>query len=344
MIFLPPDGAPVIPDDDGAGSLPAEVRRSRSETENEAARQRRRSSVDELLSGSAIEYDTWASRKAAVSLTSMRGLSEATLGADELNAAVAPDGHLRRLRHVLAPDEAFGAIFVWEAVFANVRDLELAAWMKVAEEEGLALPDMDDVVRAEGMAAEAAVTRCFMWTADWAEIKRLVFRKAEVYDEMQKDWVFEVRDGVGEWLGKLKRYGIKSVLCAPRGMGRVLEIVEGVGLGEYFKTAADLVTIEDEYESLEQMYLTASIKLDRPPGKCVVFTDRPEGITAGREVSARVIALIGPYAAYEVKGADTAVKNFESLVVYSVRSLFAQEGLGFMDPETELEVVEEVER
>jgi 5-amino-6-(5-phospho-D-ribitylamino)uracil phosphatase len=295
-------------------------------------------SVDRVLDGAEYEYETWASRNRIRSLSTVRGRSEGTIGPEELNGAGRVDSHLARLRYVLKPDEAFGAIFTWDTVMRNARELELAAWVRVAEEEGLQMPDMEDVIRAEMMAPEAAVTRCFFWNADWGEVKRLVFRKSEIYEEMQAGWVYTLTDGVVEWLAALKRYGVKSVLCAPRGLKLVLETMRQVGLGDVFTTAADVVTIDDEYESLEQMYLMASIKLERPPDKCVVFTDKPEGITAGREVSARVIALIGAHPAYEIKSADKTIPSFEGMVVYHVRSLFSQQGLELMDPETELEV------
>lgn len=345
-VFLPPGGAPVLPDDaddeadtstadglsDGDWPRPEEGAAALAKPAGDM------SSVDRVLGDSSPEYDTWVSRNRVRSLSAVRGRSEATVGADELNAADGPGAHLSRLRHVLAPDEAFGAIFTWDVVMRNARDLELAAWRQVADEEALEPPDMQDVLRAETMAAEAAVTRCFFWTDDWGEIKRLVFRKGEVYEALQAGWVYELSAGVGEWLDTLKRYGIKSVLCAPRSLARVLETVKQVGLEQYFTTAADLVTVEEEYESLEQMFLMASIKLERPPGKCVVFTDKPEAITAGREVSSRVVALIGAHPAYEIKSADKTIASFEDLVVYHVRSLFAQQGAEMMDPETELEV------
>jgi beta-phosphoglucomutase-like phosphatase (HAD superfamily) len=98
------------------------------------------------------------------------------------------------------------------------------------------------------------------------------------------------------------------------------------------------VTAGAECDSVEQMFLTAAVKLERPPAKCVIFTDKPSGITAGREVSARVVALIGAHPAYEIKSADKVFSSYEDLVLYNIRSLFSQEGSELGDPETELEV------
>ncbi|KAK9282622.1 hypothetical protein L1049_010841 [Liquidambar formosana] len=41
-----------------------------------------------------------------------------------------------------------------------------------------------------------------------------------------------------------------------------------------------IVTKEDGMESLAHRFLSAAVKLDRKPSKCVVFEDDPRGITA----------------------------------------------------------------
>lgn len=257
------------------------------------------------------------------------------LGSEELNESLRP-GHLDRHRYVLKPDEAFGAIFSWDVVLANSRELELKAWCALASEENLPPPDMDDILRSESMAPESAIQRVFYWTDDWGEIKRLLFRKGELYSTFQQEWAYTLSEGLDEWLAALDKHGIKSALCAPRPRQYVENVVDQVGLSHVFPNGL-LVTADDEFDSLEQMYLIAAIKLERPPSKCVVFTDRPAGITAGREVSSKVVALVGAHPAYEVKTADSTIANFSDLVVYNVRSLFAEEGMERMDPETELE-------
>ncbi len=295
----------------------------------------REDSIDRLLDRE-VTPDTWIARNERRSLTSFRGRSQWSVGATELNESLAP-GHLERHRHVLAPDEAFGAIFVWDAVVSNSRDLELRAWRKVAEEEKLPPPDMDDIVRAEDMVPEAAVERVFYWTRDWGEVKRLVFRKAQVYEELQNGYTFVLSPGIDGWLELLARYGVKMVLCASRPRARVEAAVKSLGLSPYF-TNGDIVAAEDEYETLEQMFLVAAIKAERPPQKCVVFADRPNAIAAAHEVSSKAVGIIGAHPAYEMKTADETISDYRSLVVFNVRRLFSEAGHELMDPQTQFEV------
>lgn len=365
-VFLPPEGPPPIPDDDldddditdsGLSGMdddkmtglddstynpsaseddPPEYRRGSGAGGGVGGGAGRVDTLDRLLAETQPDYDTWADRNSKRSLTAFRPTSQSMLGADELNESLRPT-HLQRHRHVLAPDEAFGAIFTWDVIVSNARELERLSWEVVAEENGRIAPDLDDIVRAEHMAPEAAVSRVFYWTRDWGEIKRAVFRKREVLAELELSFVWEKAPGVDEFLSALDRHGVKCILCTTRPRKAVEPVMQSLGLDTYF-SKNEIVSADDEFDSMEQMLLVASLKSERPPGKCVLFADKPAAITAGHEVTSKVVALLGTHAAYELKTADHIVSEFNELVVYNVRRLFAEEGQEFMDPQTELEV------
>lgn len=345
-IFLPPAGLlPLPPDDDNIdldnsdsdttdpGLNDEDSSRDTSSPTPPPAHQY--TSIDRLLEETTPDYETWVDRNSRRSLATFRGGSQWTLGADELNESLRAD-FLQRHRHVLAPEEAFGAVFMWDVVVRNSRELERLSWQTVAREKSLPVPDMEDIVRAEEMAPEKAVSRVFYWTEDWGEVKRCVFRKNEVFEEMERTFRYEASPGLATWLEMLARYGVRCILCSSKSKARVERVVEGLGFGEYF-TKNEIVCSEDEFDSLEQMILVAALKAERPPGKCVLFTDKPSGITAGHEVSAKVVALIGAHPAYEVKTADEIVSDFDEMVVYNIRRLFSEDGMELMDPLTELE-------
>lgn len=293
-------------------------------------------SIERLLKGTSPEYATWRSREAKRSLGTFSRDGDGLLGAEELNEALGKD-HLQRHRYVVAPDEKFAALFMWDTVIGNARELEVAAWGKVAKEWGWREPDMEDILRAEEMGRENAVARAFYWTRDWGETKRCVWRMGEIRTEMEQIWEFSPRQGVNIWLETLKTYGVRCVLCAAKQTrNRAEEVVKGVGLDGYF-SAQEIVSSEDEFDTPEQMLLVGALKAERPPAKCVVFTDRPSGITAGHEISAKVIGVLGAHAAYEMKTADTIVSSFDELVLYNIRRLFSEEGQELMDPQTQLE-------
>eukprot|EP00737_Agarophyton_chilense_P003896 gb/GEZJ01004705.1/.p2 GENE.gb/GEZJ01004705.1/~~gb/GEZJ01004705.1/.p2 ORF type:complete len:436 (+),score=88.23 gb/GEZJ01004705.1/:111-1310(+) len=349
-VFLPPDGEqdadaadPADPDAEERrlGDLPDSLSASTSPPPPPPPPPPRPpprgslSNIDRLLEDTEPRYTTWQQDRASTSLSTF-SYDRPFLGADELNESLKPS-HLQRHRHVLAPDEQFAAVFMWDTVVYNARELEMRAWAVVAEENTLPPPDLQDIVRAEDMAPEAAVQRVFYWFAEWRDIKRYVFRKAEVYQHLCASYKFHAREGVLDWLRNLHQYGVKSILYSPHPRRFVMDVLQRIGLASFF-TSADIVAADDECESLEQVFLLAAVKAQRPPSKCIVFTDRPSAVTAAHDVSAKVVALLGVHAAYEVKSADQTVADYQQLVLYNIRRLFSQQGAEFLDPRTELEI------
>lgn len=84
-------------------------------------------------------------------------------------------------------------------------------------------------------------------------------------------------------------------------------------------------------ESIAHRFLSAAVKLDRKPSKCVVFEDDPRGITAAHNCTMMAVALIGAHPAYDLGQADLAVASFNELSVINLRRLFAHIGSTFMD-------------
>lgn len=339
-IFLPPEGAPVIPDDSD-DDTPDEDEIRRRQNAGRTRKGELGASLDPTLERVASvpeglnQYDTWESSNRTRSVSTIKGRSELMLGADELNESLGAKG-TERLRHVLAPDEAFGALFNWNAVISNARELELACWSKVAMEEGLLMPDLDDIRRAEGMAPEAAVQRVFLWGGDWGNVKRRCFRKTEIMEELEDTFEFKLCPGIRGWIANLEKYGINYVICSPLPKAKMEKILEDLKVKEANRKSL-LVSSEDEFDTLEQMYLLGALKAGRPPGKCVVFADRPMEITAGHETTTKVVGLIGTHPAYEMKTADLNVSSYDELVIYNIRRLFSETDNEFMDVETEFE-------
>lgn len=309
------------------------------------------------------------------------------VGADQLNDRLGYD-HMQRHRHTLAPEEAFGAIFTWDVVMTNGRELEQRTWELLAKERGYAVPDMDDIIRAEVMAPEAAITRVFYWRdenthsddnsssstittdndnddtmsissssstrrseprlLDWGEIKRIMYRKHELHAILEQSFEWKLRSGIDQFLHSLLQYGVKCILCAyTRPKRDVIQILQSVGLQSVFSPNNIIANDDgeesnmmfDDIQNSQQLFLTAALKCQRPPEKCIVFTDKPADIAAGHDITAKVIALIGAHPAYDMKTADHVIKDFDDLVVYNVRRLFAEQGsaLPYEQPQPELE-------
>lgn len=62
-------------------------------------------------------------------------------------------------------------------------------------------------------------------------------------------------------------------------------VLERLQLSHFFQA---FVTAEDGMDTMSQRFLSASIKLGRPPNQCVVFDSSPAGITAAHNCTMKV--------------------------------------------------------
>jgi len=250
------------------------------------------------------------------------GLAEAPdrLRASDLNELLLP-GHLDRLRFTNFPLQAYGAVFKWETLVENSIEAYRGPWAKVAQDNDLPLPDDDDVLLAVGMRPERAIMQQFLWTDDWGQTQKLAFEHFENKAELIKNYDFAPSEGVIAWLALLKEYEVPCCFASGADFDKAAaeQIMAKAGLTEYFTSC---VTAEDGCETPEQTYLVGSIKVRRPPSRCVVFEDHPKGIAAAHEATSKVVAINNPRHGSDLRHAEIRVTDFSDLSLMSLRNLF----------------------
>ncbi|XP_057781193.1 5-amino-6-(5-phospho-D-ribitylamino)uracil phosphatase, chloroplastic [Salvia miltiorrhiza] len=237
------------------------------------------------------------------------------------------EGFLQRIRYAMKPDEAYGLIFSWDVV-ADTQALKLRAWEQLASEEGKEIPNDDNVQRFLLYAgADHVLRKVLLWEKDEDDVDRLKSRLSQLYyDNLIK--FSEPVEGLKEWLDALSTSRIPCAVVSSLDRKNMVDTLQRMGLKNYFQA---VVSEEDGMESLAHRFLSASVKLDRKPSKCVVFEDDPRGITAAHNCTMMAIALIGTHPAYDLGQADLAVASFNELSVINLRRLFAHKGSTFMD-------------
>lgn len=243
------------------------------------------------------------------------------------------EGFLRRIRYAMKPDEAYGLIFSWDNVVADSRALMLDAWNQLASEEGLELPEDDSVQRLLLYAtADHILHKALAGEKNEADQDRLKTRLSHLYqDKLLK--ISEPIEGLKEWLDAVSTARIPCAVVSSFDRRNMVEALERMGLMKYFQA---IVTEEDGMESIAHRFLSAAVKLDRKPSKCVVFEDDPRGITAAHNCTMMAVALIGAHPAYDLGQADLAVGSFSELSVINLRRLYAHKGSNFMDLEKQI--------
>ncbi|XP_022146861.1 uncharacterized protein LOC111015958 isoform X1 [Momordica charantia] len=238
------------------------------------------------------------------------------------------EGFLRRIRYAMKPDEAYGLVFSWDNVVADTQTLKLNAWKQLASEEGKRVPEDGDVQKLMLYAgADQVLQKLLLWGIAESELDRLKLRFSQLYYRGLLSLKTPI-DGLKEWLDAVSTARIPCAVVSSLDRKHMLEALERMNLKKYFQA---IVTEEDGMESMAHRFLSAAVKLDRKPSKCVVFEDDPRGITAAHNCTMMAIALIGAYPAYNLVQADLAVASFNELSVINLRRLFANKGSTFMD-------------
>eukprot|EP00249_Psilotum_nudum_P015276 c25237_g1_i1 orf=605-1768(-) len=235
---------------------------------------------------------------------------------------------LQRIRYAMKPDEAFGLIYSWDNVLADTKTLRISAWRQLAAEEGKILKEDSETQRQLFcMDAERVLRNVLCWGEIEGDLNRMKMRLAGIYYEKLSK-LHAPMDGLKEWLNALRTAGVPCAVASCLDRFNLLAALQRMGLYKYFQA---FVAEEDGMESLAHRFLSASLKLDRPPYKCVVFEDDPRGIAAAHNCCMKAVALIGSHPAYELAQADLAVGGFSELSVINLRRLFANKGSEFMD-------------
>lgn len=238
------------------------------------------------------------------------------------------EGFLKRIRYAMKPDEAFGLIFSWDNVVADTRALKLNAWKQLAFEEGKEIPGDAGTQRLMLYASpDHVLNKILNWENAESDAETLKLRLSQLYyDNLLK--LEKPVEGMEEWLDALSNARIPCAVVSSLDRRIMVDALERMGIKNYFQA---IVSEEDGMEALAHRFLSAAVKLDRKPSKCVVFEDDPRGVTAAHNCTMMAIALIGVHPAYELVQADLAVGSFSELSVINLRRLFAHKGSNFMD-------------
>ncbi|CAI0405060.1 unnamed protein product [Linum tenue] len=240
------------------------------------------------------------------------------------------EGFLKRIRYAMKPDEAYGLIFSWDNVVTDTRTMKMKIWKQLASEEGKEIPEDEHVQRLMLYAgADHVLRKVLLWELSESELERLKSRLSQLYvDHLVK--LKKPIGGLREWLDAVSRSGIPCAVVSSLDRISMVEALDRLELKKYFQA---VVSEEDGMESIAHRFLSAAVKLDRKPSKCVVFEDDPRGVTAAHNCTMMAVALIGVHPAYELVQADLTVASYNDLSVINLRRLFANKGSTFMDME-----------
>jgi beta-phosphoglucomutase-like phosphatase (HAD superfamily) len=252
------------------------------------------------------------------------------LDVHHLNEKLKVDG-AERLRHAtMAPDEGFGLIFNLENAIIPTKKVQQAAWNKVAQDEGLKMFEIERPQMLE-VPPTRAITDILQWTDNFKRAQELAWLVANAYIELllSDEMINDPNPGVVEWLELISvRTRVPSCLVSNLDRMTTDTLLDKLKLKHYFIAT---VTADDDMETKAQKYLSAAIKLKRPPNQCVVFACDNKSIVAAHNATMKAVAVMGAHPVYRLQNADLTIANMSELSVVNIRRLFANKGAEFMD-------------
>lgn len=213
-----------------------------------------------------------------------------------------------------------GAIFDWDGVVIDSSRHHEESWNRLAEEEKRALP-AGHFLKGFGMKNEAIIPAILDWTLDESEIRRLSLRKEVLYREIIRERGIAPLPGVRAFLERLRNAGIPRVIGSSTHRLNILTSLEILGLSDFFSA---IVSAEDVTQGKPdpQVFLSAAVKIQRRPARCVVFEDAPMGIEAALAGGMKAVGVAGTHGNATLAKAHKIVARLDELAIGDLEALF----------------------
>lgn len=185
-----------------------------------------------------------------------------------------------------------GFLFDVDGVIADTANHHLAAWRRIAEEEGLPF-DEATARDLRGLPRDASLRRILgSRTLDAERFAALMERKNACYVKaLDALSPFDVLPGVLSLLDDLARLGLRAAAVSASRNARI--VLARVGVTDRFETIIDGEDAARATSGLHRFLLAAST-IHVAPARCVVIEDSQAGVAAARSFRMRVIGLGDP--------------------------------------------------
>ena len=220
-----------------------------------------------------------------------------------------------------------GAVFDLDGVLIDSHDQHERSWFMLAEELGKPLTRERFKV-SFGMRNERVIPEVFGWADadDCERIQELGDRKERLYRELLKETGLDPLPGVLDLLRRLEDAEIPRSLGSSTSRENIRVCLEVTDLAPFFGPhvtgAEDVARGKPDPE----VFLAAAAKIDREPGRCVVFEDAHVGIEAGRAAGMMTIAVTTTHPADTFSDCDRIVASLEEIDLAFLEDLLGEAG------------------
>ena len=212
----------------------------------------------------------------------------------------------------------WAAIFDMDGVIVDNFRFHQQAWSIFCERYGL---DFDRAFRSSvfGGTNRDHLQTFFGRELNSAEVAAYEAEKESLYRKLYKDHISPV-SGILRFLEELTAREVPLALATSSPAVNVRFVLQNTLTKGYFRQVIDAGGVNKGKPDPE-IYLKSAAALGLDPGKCVVFEDSHNGITAAKRAGMRVVALSTTHPEEQLPPVDLVIPDFETVRVRDIEIL-----------------------
>lgn len=214
---------------------------------------------------------------------------------------------INNINKIYRMKEIKGVIFDLDGVICNTSRYHFLAWKELADELKIPFTETDNE-RLKGVSRSVSldillslgdISAAPEQKAAWMEEKNVCYLK--YVEQMTEE---ELLPGVGEFIGRLRKNGVKIALGSASKNART--ILEHLGIRRCFDYIVDGTMVRHPKPDPE-VFLQAAEGMGLLPEECLVFEDAQAGLSAAAAGNIRCVYVGG---SEKIEGADYRITGF----------------------------------
>jgi HAD superfamily hydrolase (TIGR01509 family) len=214
-----------------------------------------------------------------------------------------------------------GAIFDFDGVVIDSSAQHEKSWELLAAENDLPLPE-GHFKKGFGKRNETIIPGILGWSEDPGEIRRLSYRKEELYRQCVREDGVEMLPGARELLRELRAAGVPCVVGSSTHRENIETALDALEARRFFE---GIISGEDVTEGKPhpEVFLKCAELIERQPDSCVVFEDSYAGMEAGLAGGMKVVGVATTHAEAEVNAHGQPTATVHRLTAVDLAFLLA---------------------
>ena len=214
----------------------------------------------------------------------------------------------------------WSVIFDMDGVLVDSSEAHFQAWQGLGMEIGK--PFTRELFQLTfGMHNQQIVPLWMEQEVEQAELDRLANIKETTYRRLVTELMRPI-PGVIDLVAALHAEGVTMAVGSSGPLPNIQLVLQQLGISHFFSA---LSTGEDVRHGKPdpEVFLVAARRLGRPPSRCVVLEDAPQGVEAARRGGMAVLGITSSRAEEDLQ-ADRVVASFEGLRPADLRALLVE--------------------